>query len=146
MSSTNSSQTCPTMNRLRKSAISYIAVEILVLKFPHLIHDEDGFWERLQLENLVEVAAWLTQCEISFSLESFVFLFREMVRAILFCQFVHLYALLLGPEYLCNVHLESQLFCSISSTRYRLYGTLSVLRFCHVEHHGNALSWSRSAG
>ena len=48
--------TCPTKKRLRKSPISCTAVEILVLQFPHLIHDEDGFWERLQLENLVEVA------------------------------------------------------------------------------------------
>ena len=43
MSSTSSNQTCPTKNRLRKSAISCIAVEILVLQFPHLIQDEDGF-------------------------------------------------------------------------------------------------------
>ena len=43
MSSTNSSRTCPTMNLLRKSVISDIAVEILVLQFPHLTHDEDGF-------------------------------------------------------------------------------------------------------
>ena len=49
-------------------------------------------------------------------------------------------------EYIWNVHFESQLFCSISSTHSRLYGTLSVLQFCRVEHHGNALSWSRSAG
>ena len=38
------------MSRLRKSAISCFAVEMLVLQLPHLTHDEDGFWERLQLE------------------------------------------------------------------------------------------------
>ena len=49
-------------------------------------------------------------------------------------------------EYVWNVHLESQLFCSISSTHSRQKNTLSVLQFHGVEHHGNALSWSRSAG
>ena len=44
------------MIRLKKSAISCIVVEILVLQFPHLIHDEDGFKERLQHENMVQVA------------------------------------------------------------------------------------------
>ena len=33
-------------------------------------------------------------------------------------------------------NLESQLFCSISSTHSRLFGALSVLQFCRVEHHG----------
>ena len=44
MSST-SFWTCPspTRNRLRKNAISCIAVEILVLQFLSLIHDGDGF-------------------------------------------------------------------------------------------------------
>ena len=42
MSSTNF-WTCPTRNRLRKSAISHIVLEKLVLQFPHLTHDEDGF-------------------------------------------------------------------------------------------------------
>ena len=55
MSSTNF-WTCPTKNRLRKSAISYTAVEKLVVQPFRQTHDEDGFWERLQLENLVEVA------------------------------------------------------------------------------------------
>ena len=45
------------MNRLRKSAISCIVVEILVLQFLHMVHDGDSFKERLQLENLVEVAS-----------------------------------------------------------------------------------------
>ena len=36
---------------------SRIVVEILVLQFLHLILDGDGFWVRLQLENLVEVAS-----------------------------------------------------------------------------------------
>ena len=31
------------MNRLRKSAISNIVLEKLVLQLPHLTHDEDGF-------------------------------------------------------------------------------------------------------
>ena len=87
-----------------------------------------------------------------------------MVGVILLCQLIHFDALLLGPanfwvanhdilgllendrEYLCNVDLGRQLFCDISSTRWRLFGALSVLQFCRVEHHGNALSWSRSAG
>ena len=43
MSSTNSSQTCPTMNRLRKSAISTFAVEKLVLQLAHLTHGANGF-------------------------------------------------------------------------------------------------------
>ena len=43
------------------------------------------------------VFAWLIQCEIPLSLVSFEFLCREMVRVILFCKFVHLYALLFRP-------------------------------------------------
>ena len=41
--------------------------------------------------------AWLIQGKIPLSLVSFEVLFRETVRVILLCQFVHLYALLLGP-------------------------------------------------
>ena len=52
----------------------------------------------------------------------------------------------IAREFLSNVHLESQLSCSISSTHSRLYGTLSVARFCRIEHHDSALSWSRCAG
>ena len=43
------------------------------------------------------VLAWLIQGEIPLTLVSFEFLFRETVRVILLWQFVHLYALLLGP-------------------------------------------------
>ena len=101
MSST-SFWTCSSMSRLRKSAISWIAVEKLVLQPVRQTHGEDGFWEGLQLENLVEVAkarffAWPIQGKISLSLVSFEFLCREMARVILFCQFVHLYALLFCP-------------------------------------------------
>ena len=39
----------------------------------------------------------LIQCEIPLPLVSFEFLFRETVRVILLCPFVHLCALLLGP-------------------------------------------------
>ena len=34
-----------------------IVLEKLVLQFPHQTHDEDGFWERLQLGSLIEVAS-----------------------------------------------------------------------------------------
>ena len=93
--------TCPSKNRLRKSAISCIAAEILVLQFHHLIHDEDGFLRETaapkscrsrvgaflpDLFNLRYHCPWYL---LSFSL--------EMVRVILLCQFVHLYALLLVP-------------------------------------------------
>ena len=102
MSSTNF-WTCPTKRRLRKSAISCIVVEILVLQFPHLIHDEDGFWERERAARKSGrscIGAFLPDLfnvRYHLSLVSFEFLLREMVRVILLCQFVHLYALLLGP-------------------------------------------------
>ena len=72
MSSTNSNQTCPTKNRLRKSVISCIAVELLV---------RSKIWSKSHKR----VLAWLIRCEISLSF------------CILLCQFVHLFALLLGP-------------------------------------------------
>ena len=43
MSPTNSSQTSPTRNRMRKSAISYIVLEKLVLQPVRQTHGEDGF-------------------------------------------------------------------------------------------------------
>ena len=43
-------------------------------------------------------------------------------------------------------NLESQLSCSISSAHSGLFGTLFVLRFCHVEHHDCVISLSRSSG
>ena len=43
MSSTNSIQTCPTMNRLRKDAISFAVVKKLVLQLAHLTCGGDGF-------------------------------------------------------------------------------------------------------
>ena len=48
-------------------------------------------------ESHKRVFVWLIQGEIPWSLVSFEFLWREMVRVILFCQFVHLYAFLLCP-------------------------------------------------
>ena len=68
MSSTNF-WTCLTRNRLRKSAISCIAVEKLVLQFPYLNHDDDGFWERdysskIWSKSHKRVLAWLIQGEI----------------------------------------------------------------------------------
>ena len=39
-------------------------------------------------------------------------------------------------EFPGNVLLERQLFFGISSTRWKRYGTLSVLQFCRAEHHG----------
>ena len=44
MSSTNSSQMCPTMNRLRKSAISHVVVEKLILQPARRTHGEDVFF------------------------------------------------------------------------------------------------------
>ena len=76
---------------------------------------------------------------------------------ILLCQLIHFDALLLGPanfelritiylvskkndrEFLRNVLPGRQLFCDISSTRGRRYGTVSVLQFYGAEHHGVAL-------
>ena len=49
-------------------------------------------------------------------------------------------------EFLRNVLPGRQLFCDISSTRWRRYGTVSVLQFYRAEHHGIAPSWLRSAG
>ena len=126
------------------------------------------FWVRLQLENLVEVASarfcpiysmWDTTVLGSFWIP----LQRDgtcdlavptrpslctYARSSQFWVAIHdrLGLWENDREYFCDVLLESQLFCGISSTRWRLYGTLSVLQFCRVEHHGDAPSWSRSAG
>ena len=70
------------------------------------ISSPDSRWRRFLREDCSSkiwskshrrVFAWLIQSEIPLSLVSFEFLCREMVRVILFCQFVHLYALLLCP-------------------------------------------------
>ena len=98
MSSTNSSRTCPTMNRLRKSAICG--------EIGSAISSPDSRWRRffdrdcsskIWSKSHWPIFAWLIQCEIPLSLVSFEFLCREMVRVSLFCKFVHLYALLFRP-------------------------------------------------
>ena len=74
----------------------------MVLQFLHLILDGDGFVSETaaRKSDLSRIGAFFLlfiQCEIPLSLVSFAILFRGMVRVILLCQHVHLYALLLGP-------------------------------------------------
>ena len=73
---------------------------------------------------------------------------------VFFCKFVHLFALLFCPSE-CELWFAIDLVsekaivntCNMSTLRinflaasFRLYGTLSVLRFFNVEHHDSALS------
>ena len=79
------------MNRLRKSAISCIVVEMLVLQFLHPILDGRGFLSETAARKILSkshrrVFARLVQCEIPLSLVSLEFLCREMVRVILLNQ------------------------------------------------------------
>ena len=111
------------------------------------------FWVRLQFENLVPVASArflpdLFNVRYHCLWYLFEFLFRETVRVILLCQLVHLYALLLGPANF-ELRFTTDLFFFFLKTivntfvmfilrvnsfaaslpRWRLFGTLSVLRF-----------------
>ena len=138
MSSTNF-WTCPTRNHLRKSAISGIVVEILVLQFLHPIHDGEGFlsetaarksdrsrigaflpdlfnvrfaaalgifWMPLWLDGACDLAV-PTRPSLSTVARSSQFWVVNDDRLTLLEN---------DREYLCNVHLERQLFCGISST------------------------------
>ena len=164
MSSTNF-WTCPTKNRLRKSAISlYCSGDI-----GSAISSPDSRWRRFLRETAVRKSGrsrtgaflpdlfkvryhifwipleWDGTCDFVLPVRpsQCTFALSSQLRVVVHDR--------LGlwesdREYLWNVHLESQLFCNISSTHSMPYGTLAVLQFCRVEHHGNALSWSRSAG
>ena len=158
-----SSTSFSTRNRSRKSAISDIVEEKGLCNFSSWFSMETVFeWDcssEIWSKSHRSVFALFVQCEMPLSLLSLEFLFGETVRVIFLWKLVpsrctsarssQFWVAIhdrLGlwendREYLCNVHLERQLFCGISSTR-----TLTVLQFCRVEHHGDAFSWSRSAG
>ena len=103
MSST-SFWTCPssTMNRLRKNAISILLWRNWFCNLLTWLSMETVFERacssKIRSKSHRRVFAWLIQGEIPLSLVSFKFLWREMVRVVLFCKFGHIFALLFCPS------------------------------------------------
>ena len=148
-----------------ESAISDVVEKEWVLHVLRLILGGDGFWLWLQLGSLIEVAS-VHSCSICLVNVSDIsniplwidgrsglpvptYPFRCVcARSSQFWVANHD---ILGleendREFLHNVLPGRQLFCDISSTRWRRYGTVSVLQFYRAEHHGVVPSSLRSSG
>ena len=117
-----------------------------------IVHHDSGSVSRSKLHRPIFVC--FVQSKIPVSFVSSLFLCSEFVCVVFFRKFIPLFALSFWPSdcelwltinwiseksivNTCkNVHLESRLSYSISSTNSRPYGIMFVPRSCRVEHHG----------